>query len=114
MFNEGAIAQMKQGAIFINTSRGNVQDDRALYDALASGKLKGAGLDVFEEEPVPLDNPLLKLDNVVCTSHIAGVSEQAYRSIGLQVAEEILRVLRGERPMVLGNPELWPRLSHLR
>jgi D-3-phosphoglycerate dehydrogenase len=114
MFNEGAIAQMKQGAIFINTSRGNVQDDRALYNALASGKLKGAGLDVFEEEPVPLDNPLLKLDNVVCTSHIAGVSEQAYRSIGLQVAEEILRVLRGERPMVLGNPELWPRLSHLR
>jgi phosphoglycerate dehydrogenase-like enzyme len=51
---------------------------------------------------------------VVCTSHIAGVSEQAYRSIGLQVAGEMLRVLRGEKPMILGNPELWPRLSHLR
>lgn len=114
MINERTIARMKDGAIFVNTSRGPVQDERALFDALARGKLSAAGLDVWEEEPVPVDNPLLGLDNVVCTSHVAGVSEQANRNIATQVASEILRVLRGEKPKVLGNPDLWPRLAHLR
>ena len=69
---------------------------------------------MWEEEPTPTDNPILNLENVVCTSHIAGVSEEAHRQIAVQVCEEILRVLRGEKPTVLGNPDLWPRLSHLR
>ena len=114
MINEKTVAQMKDGAIFINTSRGKVQDERALFEALTRGKLSAAGLDVWEEEPVPADNPLLNLDNVVATAHMAGVSEQASRNIATQVAAEILRVLRGEKPTVLGNPDLWPRLSHLR
>ena len=114
MINAGTIAQMKDGAIFVNTSRGKVQDERALFEALTRGKLGAAGLDVWEEEPVSVDNPLLNLDNVVCTFHVAGVSEEASRNIATQVAAEILRVLRGEKPRVLGNPELWPRLSHLR
>ena len=114
MINEKTIAQMKDGAIFINTSRGKVQEERALFEALTRGKLSAAGLDVWEEEPVPADNPLLNLDNVVATSHVAGVSEQANRNIATTVAAEILRVLRGEKPKVLGNPDLWPRLSHLR
>lgn len=114
MITAATIAQMRDGAIFINTSRGKVHDERALFEALTRGKLKAAGLDVWEEEPVRADNPLLNLENLVCTSHVAGVSEQANRGIALQVTSEILRVLRGEKPHVLGNPDLWPKLSHLR
>ncbi len=109
-----AVAKMKPGVVFVNTSRGKTQDERALFEGLTKGRIKGAGLDVWEDEPAPVDNPLLNLDNVVCTSHIAGVSEEAHRNIGLQVAGEMLRVLRGEKPKVLGNPDLWPRLTHLK
>jgi phosphoglycerate dehydrogenase-like enzyme len=105
---------MKDGVIFVNTSRGKTQDESALLAGLGSGKIRAAGMDVFEEEPVSSDNPLLHLDNVVVSSHIAGGTEQAYRHIGLQVTAEMLRVLRGERPTVLGNPDLWPKLAHLR
>lgn len=114
MINARTIGLMKPGAIVINTSRGGVQDERALFEALTRGTLRAAGIDVWEEEPTPRDNPILNLDNVVCTSHIAGVSEEAHRQIAVQVCEEMLRVLRGEKPTVLGNPDLWPRLSHLR
>ncbi len=114
MINATTVAQMKDGVIFINTSRGKTQDEGALLAGLGSGKIRAAGLDVFEDEPVSSDNPLLQLDNVVVSSHIAGVTEQAHRSIGLQVTAEMLRVLRGERPSVLGNPDLWPKLAHLR
>lgn len=114
MINATTIGQMKDGVIFINTSRGQTQDEGALLAALGTGKIRAAGLDVFEEEPVSSDNPLLQLDSVVVSSHIAGVTEQAHRQIGLQVTAEMLRVLRGERPTVLGNPDLWPRLGHLR
>lgn len=114
VINAETIAQMKDMAIFINTSRGPVHDERAVFEALARGKLRAAGLDVWEEEPTPVDNPLLGLENVVTTSHVAGVSESANRRIATQVAGEMLRVLHGEKPTVLGNPELWPRLSHLR
>ncbi|MBI4609990.1 MAG: hydroxyacid dehydrogenase [Candidatus Rokubacteria bacterium] len=114
LISEKTIARMKDGAIFINTSRGKVQDERAVFEALTRGKLRAAGLDVWEEEPTSLDNPLLNLDNVVCTPHVAGVSETANRNIAVGVASEILRVLRGEKPKALGNPDLWPRLTHLR
>lgn len=114
MINEQTIARMKDGAIFINTSRGPVQGERALFEALTRGKLRAAGLDVWEEEPTSADNPLLNLENVICTSHVAGLSETANRNIALGVTSEILRVLRGEKPKVLGNPDLWPRLAHLR
>src|SRR5918996_3530171 len=104
------LALMKAGAIYINTSRGGVQDERALFEALTRGKLGAAGLDVFEEEPSPLDNPLLNLDNVVVSSHVAGVTVEATRQAAMQVAGGMLRVLRGERPQVLVNPEVWLRL----
>ena len=77
-------------------------------------RLAAAGLDVFEQEPSPLDNPLFNLDNVVCSSHVAGVTVEANRQASLQVTAEILRVLRGERPEVLANPEVWPRPAHRR
>jgi D-3-phosphoglycerate dehydrogenase len=109
MINEKTLALLRPGAIFINTSRGPVQDERALFQALVTGHLAAAGLDVFEEEPSPIDSPLFNLDNVVCSSHVAGVTREAHRRAALQVTAEMLRVLRGERPEVLVNPEVWPR-----
>jgi D-3-phosphoglycerate dehydrogenase len=111
MINAKSLALMKPGAIYINTSRGPVQDERALFEALTRGRLGAAGLDVWEEEPTPRDNPLLNLENVVCSSHVAGVTREANRQMAVQVAGEMLRVLRGQRPEVLVNPDVWPRLG---
>jgi D-3-phosphoglycerate dehydrogenase len=111
MINERTLGLLRPGAIFVNTSRGPVQEERALFEALARGKLAAAGLDVWEEEPTARDNPLLNLGNVVCSSHVAGVTREASRQAGMHVAGEMLRVLRGERPDVLVNPEVWPRLG---
>ena len=111
MINAKTLALMKPGAIFVNTSRGPVQDERALFEALTRGHLAAAGLDVWEEEPTPLDNPLLNLENVVCSAHVAGVTREANRAMAMQVAGEMLRVLRGETPEVLVNPEVWSRLG---
>ncbi len=106
MLNERSLGLMKRGAIVVNTSRGPVQDERALFKALATGQLAAAGLDVFEEEPTSVDNPILNLPNVVVSAHVAGVTREANRQTGVQVAGEMLRVLRGERPDVLVNPDV--------
>src|SRR6266545_4513040 len=111
MINDKTIGLMKPSAIFINTSRGPVQDERALFEALTRGKLAAAGLDVWEDEPTSRDNPILNLENVVCSSHMAGVTREATRQAAMQVSGEMLRVLRGERPEVLVNPDVWPRLG---
>jgi len=111
MINAKSLALLKPGAIYVNTSRGPVQDERALFEALTRGRLGAAGLDVWEEEPTPRDNPLLNLENVVCSSHVAGVTREANRQMAVQVAGEMLRVLRGQRPEVLVNPDVWPRLG---
>ena len=109
LIDRAAVARMKRGAIFINTSRGGVHDETALYEALVDGRLRAAGLDVWEQEPPSPDNPLFRLDQVVCTPHAAGVTEEADRAIALQVTGEMLRVLRGDKPEALANPEVWPR-----
>jgi D-3-phosphoglycerate dehydrogenase len=111
MINARTLALMRPGAILINTSRGPVHDERAVFEALAKGQLGAAGLDVFEEEPSPVDNPIFGLQNVVVSQHVAGVTAQANRATGMQVVSEMLRVLRGERPEVLVNPDVWLRLG---
>jgi D-3-phosphoglycerate dehydrogenase len=111
MINDRSLGLMKKGAIYINTSRGPVQQERALFEALARGHLAAAGIDVFEEEPTSMDNPLFNLPNVVVSSHVAGVTQEARRTTSSQVASEMLRVLRGEKPDVLVNPDVWPRLG---
>jgi D-3-phosphoglycerate dehydrogenase len=114
MIDARSVAAMKDGVIFVNTSRGKVQDEEALLAGLQSGKIARAGIDVFEEEPVSSDNRLLHLDNVIASSHIAGVTRETTSAISVQVTAEMLRVLRGERPHVLGNPDCWAKLGHLR
>jgi D-3-phosphoglycerate dehydrogenase len=111
MINDRTLGLMKKGAIYVNTSRGPVQQERALFEALTRGQLGAAGIDVFEEEPTSLDNPLFNMPNVVVSSHVAGVTQEARRQTSTQVASEMLRVLRGEKPDVLVNPDVWPRLG---
>jgi len=111
MINARTLGLMKDGAIYVNTSRGGVQDERAVFEALTRGKLGAAGIDVFEQEPTALDNPILNLPNAVVSCHVAGVTNEANRQMGVQVVGEMLRVLRGERPDVLVNPDVWPRLG---
>ena len=89
---------MKTGAIFINTARGPIVDEVALVEALNRGQLAGAGLDVYADEPVTADNPLLSMGNVVLTPHMAAHTHDALRAMSL-VAEDVLRVLEGEEPV---------------
>ena len=96
MFNAARLARMKPTAYLVNTARGGIIDEPALHAALTAGKLAGAGLDVFEQEPTPADNPLLKLPNVISAPHMAGVTRESLDRMGLQTARNILSVLDGK------------------
>ncbi|NIZ40171.1 C-terminal binding protein [Entomospira entomophila] len=98
IINSASINMMKDGVIIINTSRGSLIDEKALIVALESGKIAGAGLDVFEKEPIDQDNPLLKMDNVILTDHCAYYSADAESEAKRVVAENVLRVLTGQCP----------------
>ena len=108
MMNANTFAAMKPGAIFISTARGGIHDESALVQALQSGHLAGAGLDVWDQEPPPLDHPLLAMDNVFATFHVAGVTREARRNVAAIAAEQIVTVLAGQRPPRLINPKVWP------
>ncbi|MCD6524511.1 MAG: hydroxyacid dehydrogenase [Thermococcus sp.] len=95
LINEERLKLMKPTAILINAARGAVVDTEALVKALKDGWIAGAGLDVFEEEPLPADHPLTKLDNVVLTPHIGASTEEAQMRAGVQVAEQIIEILKG-------------------
>jgi D-3-phosphoglycerate dehydrogenase len=86
---------MKPTAYLVNTARGGIIDEAALHRALTTGKLAGAGLDVFEQEPTPIGNPLLKLGNVISAPHMAGVTRESLDRMGLQTARNILSALDG-------------------
>jgi D-3-phosphoglycerate dehydrogenase len=103
-----AFAAMKRGAYFITTARGGIHDEAALIEALRSGHLAGACVDVWDKEPPPLDHPLLAMENVVATFHTGGVSHEARRNMAAISAEQIVLALKGERPPRLINPEVWP------
>ena len=107
LFGAALYARMKKGAYFITTARGGIHDEAALADSLRSGHLAGAGLDVWQPEPPPLDHPLLALDNVFATYHTAGVTHEARRNIAAMGAEQIVGLVRGEKPPRLVNPEAW-------
>ncbi|MAG34802.1 MAG: hydroxyacid dehydrogenase [Dehalococcoidia bacterium] len=101
------LVAMKGSAYLINTSRGGVVDELALAAAIRDGQLAGAGLDVLAEEPPPADHPLLALDNVIVTPHVATHTEEALRRTSEHVAAGVLAVLRGERPQWCVNPEVF-------
>lgn len=114
MIDAKAFARMKKGAIFISTARGGIHDEQALVEALRSGHLAGAGIDVWDREPPPLDHPLLAMDNVFASYHIAGVTHECRRDVAAMAADQIALFLAGGRPPRLVNTEAWPAVLERR
>ncbi|MFB3889042.1 MAG: glyoxylate reductase [Candidatus Bathyarchaeia archaeon] len=106
LMNGERLRLMKKTAYLVNNSRGPVVDEKALYEALKSGSIAGAALDVFEQEPTPLDNPLLGLENLVVAPHISSGSIETRERMAVMVAEDLLAFFRGEKPAHLVNPEV--------
>ncbi|KMM78391.1 NAD(P)-dependent oxidoreductase [Pseudomonas deceptionensis] len=98
-------ALMRPESIFINISRGKVVDEKALINALQQGQIRGAGLDVFEREPLELTSPLLQLDNVVATPHIGSATHETREAMARCAVENLLAALAGDRPANLVNPQ---------
>ena len=107
MFNTSRFAAMKDGVVFVNTSRGGVVDQAALISALDGGKVMAAGLDVTDPEPLPSDHTLLNRDNVIVTPHVASVTWEGKRRMFRKAFEQAIQALAGERPDHLINSEVW-------
>lgn len=108
MFTREVFKKMKSSAIFINASRGPVVDEQALYEALVAGDIAGAGLDVFEKEPINADHPLLKLANVVALPHIGSSSIETRMAMMELCINNIVDVLSGKQPQTLVNKDWKP------
>ena len=106
MFNEEAFRRMKSTAYILNTSRGGIIETDVLYNALTTGEIAGAGLDVLAEEPPQSDEPLLALDNAILTPHAAFTSEESIYDLEVTAAAEVARVLTGQMPESVVNPEV--------
>lgn len=100
-------AQMRPETIFINIARGKVVDEQALIAALQNGQIRAAGLDVFEQEPVNPDSPLLKMDNVVATPHMGSATHETREAMARCAVDNLLAALAGKRPKDLVNPAAW-------
>jgi D-3-phosphoglycerate dehydrogenase len=111
LLGEEQFKKMKPTAYLINAARGAIIDEAALYTALSRGYIAGAALDVMDTEPPAPDNPLLKMDNIVITAHTAYYSQQAFAQALRQTEEEVFRILRGEWPLNLVNPEVRERFN---
>jgi D-3-phosphoglycerate dehydrogenase len=111
LINRERIGRMKPGALLINVSRGPVVEDDALIEALSDGRLGGAALDVFVTQPLPPDHPYFRLDNVILTPHMAGITEESMMRMGIGAAEETIRILGGDLPVNFCNREV---LEHYR
>lgn len=110
-FGSEAFAQMKETACLINTARGPIVDELALIEALRAGQIAGAGLDVLEQEPPEADNPLLQMDNVVVTPHVASATTRMRPETRRRVGREVALVLRGRWPMSCVNPTVLPKVT---
>jgi phosphoglycerate dehydrogenase-like enzyme len=98
---------MKKTAYLINTSRGPVIDEAALTKALQEKWIKGAAIDVFEEEPTPDDNPLLKMENVIVTPHCIGSTDEVWINKWEENVGQIAKIIKGEIPEAFVNSEVW-------
>ncbi len=104
IIGEKELMMMKNSAYLINTSRGSLVDEKALYVALKEKRIAGAALDVMENEPPDWDNPLLSLENIIITPHISFYSEESYAELKTKTAEAVLSVLTGNKPRSIVNP----------
>ena len=107
LINAGAFARMKPNAVLVNTARGEIVDQEALYDALKNHRIFAAGIDVSDPEPLPMDSPLLELDNLIICPHIASASTSSRENMALIAAGNLLAGLRGERLPFSVNPEIY-------
>jgi glyoxylate reductase len=107
LIGTGQFSLMKPTAVLVNTSRGPVVDESALYHALSTGQIAGAGLDVTEVEPLPMDSPLLRLENIILAPHIASASVQSRTRMATMAAENIAAGLAGEKLPTCANPEVY-------
>ena len=107
MIGEAELQRMQRHAFLINTARGKIVQQKALERALAEGRIAGAALDVFEEEPLAEPSPLWDLDNLILTPHVAGLSGDALRELAHSAVTQVLQALAGERPRHLVNPAAW-------
>ena len=112
MMGAAQFALMKPTAILINTARGPVVDEAALIEALASGRIAGAGLDVFEKEPIDRNHPFMSMDNVVLSSHAAWYSEDSEFEIRSKATQNVVDVLQGRPPTYLANPAVKDLIGH--
>ena len=106
IFDASAFSMMKPTSIFVNTSRGKCVDTEALYEALKSGRIEMAALDVIDPEPFPADHPLLRLPNFILVPHNAAITRETREQQHIEAVEETLRVLEGYRPRKLINPQV--------
>ncbi|MBA7585685.1 Glyoxylate/hydroxypyruvate reductase B [subsurface metagenome] len=107
LIGEEELRKMKKTAFLINTARGPIVDEAALIKALQEGWIRGAGIDVFEQEPTPPDNPLLKMDNAIVTPHALGWTDEMLITMWEQILSQISQIIRGEVPEGLVNREVW-------
>jgi D-3-phosphoglycerate dehydrogenase / 2-oxoglutarate reductase len=111
MIGRRELALMRPEAYLITTARGGIVDEDALAGALAAGQIAGAGIDVWNVEPPPLDHKLLTFDNVIATYHTAGVTVDSRHTMARWNAEQLVQIFRGERPPRLINPEAWTKFA---
>ncbi len=111
MLGAAQFAAMQPHAYFINTARGGIHDEAALAEALKKGQLAGAGLDVFLQEPPPLDHPLLAMDNVIVSPHNAGLTDESILEMVTATAHQWIGIFEGRVPPRMVNPEAWPLYS---
>ena len=111
MFNEETIGMMKDDAVLINTARGSLIDEQALYAHMKAGKLKYACLDVTDPEPPAADNPLRTLPNCIMTPHLAGLANNGLKRIGAFVCDEIERFLKGEKLVAEVTEDMLARMA---
>jgi len=112
MIGHRELSLMQPSAFLVNTARGGIVDEDALADALAEGRIAGAGVDVWVVEPPPLEHRLLSFDNVIATYHTAGVTMDSRYNMAHWNAQQIVQIFNGERPPRLINPEAWDRFLH--
>ena len=107
LIGEKELRKMKKTAFLINTARGAIIDEAALVKVLQEGLIRGAGIDAFEQEPTPADNPLLKMDKVVVAPHALAWTDHMFLVQWEQITRQLSQIIKGECPEALANKEVW-------